>query len=418
MNRVAAFAAALAAALIAGSQAPAKVEGRLFALLGNQSGQFVVEVNPGTLEPLAGRRLKVVAPGSDAPWTWALDPSRHTLAIARGNRLRFVDLPTLRAAGSVKLLARDEPEGLLQPSGVVWLRPDRIVVLRRGVERYEIAVLDVARRTIVSRRMLGGGYVVDSARTPSEVVILRAPHDAIGPASLLVIGSGGEVREVPLGRVLAGWHFDHDASPPSGRENLPALALDAQRRVAYVVTPDGLVAEVGLDGEQVRYHAVHGRFAKLYSGWSREALMLGGKILVTGSNSDVWTLPDGKPAMRMDPAGLDVIDPATWETRRLASTVSSVVPWAGGFLATGETWSHEPRIETGMGLAIYGPDGVERGRLLDGKRLWISLVYDNRAYVTANEEPMRIVDLEQGRVVGTRKGSLPWLLLEQNAPVW
>jgi hypothetical protein len=411
MTRVAALAAALAAALVAGYDAPAKVDGRLFALLGTQTGQFVIEVNPATLEPLAGRKLKLAPAGPGAPWT--LDPSRHTLAIARGHRLRLIDLPSLRPAGSVKL------DWLMEPSGVLWLKPDRIVLLGRGVQRYEVLVIDVAGRRIVSRRQLAAGSVVDSERTSSEVVILRAPTSAIGPASLLLVGSGGEVREIPLRRIVAGARFDHDANPPTGKQNRPALALDAERRLAYVVTPDGLIAEVPLDGEDVRYHAVRGRFTKLYSGWSRRALVVGRKIVVTGSNSEVWTLANGKPAMRTDPAGLDVIDPATWQTRRLAHTVSSVVPWAGGLLATGESWSSEPRTESGMGLAVYGLDGVERFRLLDGKRVWVSAVYGGKAYVYAsNEEALRVIDLESGRVIGTRQGHVPWLLLEQNAPVW
>ncbi len=416
MTRVAALAAALAAALVAGSEAPGKVEGRLFALLGTQTGQFVIEVDPGTLEPVAGRKLKLAPAGPGAPWT--LDPSRHTLAIARGNRLRFIDLPTLRAAGSVKLRGPAEPEGLMEPSGVVWLQPDRIVVLRRGVERYEVAVLDVARRTIVSRQMLAGGYVVDSERTGSEVVILRAPTAGIGPASLLIVGSVGEAREIPLGRILAGWHFDHDANPPSGQENVPALALDAQRRVAYVVAPDGVVAEISLDLHSVAYHVLRGRFAKMYSGSSRQAFVLDGKLLVTGSDSEVWTLANGEQAMRTDPAGLDLIDPATWLVRRLANSVSSIAPCPGGFLATGGNWTSQGGFERGIGLAAYGLDGAERFKVLDGKRLWISAVYGGRVYITANEEPMRIIDVESGRLIGTRKGYLPWLLLEQNAMVW
>jgi hypothetical protein len=416
MTRVAALAAALAAALVAGSEAPAKVEGRLFGWVGTQAGQFVVEVDPGTLEPMAGRRLKVAPAETSAAWT--LDPRRDTLAIARGNRLRFIDLPTLRAAGSVKLLPPGEPEGLMEPSGVVWLRPDRIVVLRRGIERYEVVVVDVGHRTIVSRQMLAGRYVVDSERTPSEVVILRAPTSAIGPASLLIVGSGGEAHEVALGRILAGWRFDHEAKPPSGQENLPALALDTQRRVAYVVAPDGVVAELSLDLQRVDYHVLRGRFAKMYSGSSRQAVVLDGKILVTGSDSEVWTLPNGEQAMRTGSAGLDLIDPATWLVRRLANSVSSIAPCPGGFLATGGNWTSQGGFERGIGLAAYGLDGGERFKVLDGKRLWISAVYGGRVYITANEEPMRIIDVESGRLIGTRKGYLPWLLLEQNAMVW
>jgi hypothetical protein len=411
MTRVAALAAALAAALVAGAEAPAKVEGRLFGLLGTQGAQFVVEVDTGTLEPIAGRRLKVAPAGAQVPWTWTLDPSRHILAIARGNRLRLIDLSSLRPVGSVKL------NSLLEPSGVLWLRPDRIVVLCRGFAPYEAVVIDVARRRIVARRELTGGAIIDSERTRSEVVILRAPTSAIGPASLLVVDGVGEAREIALPRILAGWFRDTDAD--RSNQNVPALALDAAHRFAYVVAPDGLVAEVELHAGAVRYHALRGAFAKLVSGSLRQAAFVDGKIVVTGTDSVVWTRSDGKPAMRTDPAGLAVIDPTTWQTRRLASNVSSVFPWAGGFLATGGSWTSEsPENYPGVGLAVYGLDGVERFRLLDGKRIWISAVYGNRAYVTASNEPLQIVDLESGRVLGTRKGSLPWLLLEQNAPVW
>lgn len=411
MTRVAALAAALAAALVAGSAAPAKVEGRLFGLVGTQSAQFVVEVDPATLQALPGRRLKLGAPELGGPWT--LDPSRHTLAIVRWNRLRFIDLPSLRPAGSVKL------DSLLEASGVVWLRPDRIVVLRRGVERYQVLVVDVALRRIVSRRELAGGLVVDAERTQSELVLLRAPTGAIGPASLLVVDGGGDTREIALPRILAGLHVDRDLDPPVATANEPGLALDKERRVAYVAAADGLVAEVPLDGADVRYHAVHGRFAKLVSGSWRHALVVDGQIFVTGNNGAVWTLPNGKPAMRLDPVGLEMIDPATWQARRLADVVESVAPWAGGLLATGGSWSSVAGHEYGMGLAAYAPDGTERFRVLDGKRIWISAVYGGKAFVHAdNEEPMRIIDLETGNELGTRRDNLPWLLLEQNAPVW
>jgi hypothetical protein len=413
MTRVAALAAALAAALVAGSEAPAKVEGRLFGLLGTQSGQFVIEVDPATLQQLPRRRLRLAPAGPGAPWT--LDPSGRTLAIARADRLQLVDLPTLRLVGSVKL----STVVTTFSSAVVWGRPDRIVVLRHSAERYEVSVVDVALRKIISRRDLPGGSIVDSERTPSEVVILRGPTSAIGPASLLLVGGGGETREIPLRRIVAGWHFDHEANPPSGKESSPGLTLDATHGVAYVVTPDGLVAEIALDREEVRYHVVHGRFAKLYSGWNRRAFFVGGKIVVTGRNSEVWTLADGKPAMRTDPAGLDVIDPATWQTHRLADSVSSVVPWGGGLLATGGNSSTEDRNQRGMGIALYNLDGSERFRLLDGRQIWVSEVLGDRAYVfVANEELLRVVDLNSGRVIGTRRGDPPWLLLEHNAPVW
>jgi hypothetical protein len=411
MTRVAALAAALAAALVAGAGAPAKVEGRLFGLLGTEAGQFVIEVDPGTLAPLPGRSLKLTSARYDLT-PWSLDPSRHTLAIALGDRLRLVDLSSLRPAGSVKL------RSVMEPRGVVWLRPDRIVLLLRGFQQYEVAVVDTARRRVVMRHALSDGLVVDSGRTQSEVVMLRAPIGEIGEASLLVVDAAGEAREIALPQILAGVHVDRESSVPSATTNMPALALDRERRVAYVVTA-GLVAEVPLDGAGVRYHALRGRFTKLVSGSNRKALFLDGKIVVTGTDSSVLNRPDGTPAMRVDPAGLDVIDPATWQLRRLADSVSSVAAWPGGLLATGGSWSSEDRYTSGIGVAAFGLDGAERFRMLEGKRVWVFAVYGGKAFVQAESEGFfRVVDLESGRVLGTRQGRVPWLLLEENAQVW
>jgi hypothetical protein len=409
MIRVAALAAALAVALAVGSEAPAKVEGRLFGLLGTQSGQFVLELDPTTLEPVADRRLKLAPAGPGAPW--GLDPSRHTLAIARGQRLRLVDLPSLRFVGSVKLTS------IMDPSGVLWLTPDRIVVLARGLKGYEALVVDAARLRVVSRRSLSAGSIVRSERTQSEVVILRAPLSGIGAANLLIVDGGGEAREIALPKILAGFERDTDAQV--GTETYPGLALDHERRVAYVVSTGGLVAEVALDGTSVRYHALRGRFSKFTAGSTRNALFVGGRLVVTGVDSTTWKLPDGKPAMRTDPAGLDVIDPATWESRRLAANVSGVIRSGQGFLATGGTWSSVAGHKSGAGLVAYRADGSEQFRVLEGKRLWVATVYGNRAYAyAANEEMAKVVDLETRQVLTTRHRDLPWLLLEQNAPVW
>jgi hypothetical protein len=412
MTRVAALAAALAAALVAGAGAPAKVEGRLFGLLGTEAGQFVIEVDPGTLAPLPGRSLKLTWARYDLT-PWSLDPSRHTLAIAHGDRLRLVNLSSLRPAGSVKL------RSVMEPRGVVWLRPDRIVLLLRGFQQYEVAVVDAARRRVVTRRALSDGLVVDSDQTQSEVVMLRAPIDEIGEASLLVVDAGGEAREMALPRILAGVHVDRESTVPSATTNMPALALDRERRVAYVVTAGGLVAEVPLNGAGVRYHALRGGFTKLVSGSNRKALFLDGKIVVTGTDSSVSNRLDGTPAMRVDPAGLEVIDPATWQLRRLADGVSSVAAWPGGLVATGGSWSSPDRYSGGIGVAAFGLDGAERFRMLEGKRVWVFAVYGGKAFVQAeNEGFFRVVDLESGREIGTRRGRVPWLLLEENAQVW
>jgi hypothetical protein len=76
-------------------------------------------------------------------------------------------------------------------------------------------------------------------------------------------------------------------------------------------------------------------------------------------------------------------------------------------LATGSRW--DASSATGMGLAAYGFDGARRLSVLSGRRLWISLVFRGRAYVS-EEETLRVVDLASG-AVKLRSRPLPQLLI-------
>jgi hypothetical protein len=409
-TRLGALAAAVAVALAAGAEAPAKLEGRLFGLVGTKAGQFLLEVDPDTLVPLPNRRLKLAAAGDGAPW--ALDPTRRFAAVSRNGRLRVVDLWGLRFAGGMAL-------GRMQTSAILWPRRDRIVVLQRSLDGHqaEALVIDRHRWRVLRRQRLPGGYVVAAARSTSELLILRSPPHVIAEASMLIVSVTG-VREIALPRVRAGAGWRPDVDPPVGEHVTPGLAVDWERRVAYVVAPDGLVAEVPLDGDAVSYRALAGRYAKVLAGSRRVAHFVAGALYVSGEDTVLKRHDDGSPGFRSTPVGLDVIDTRRWTIRRVAAGVSSIAPWTEGLLATGAGADSQAGTSHAIGLVVHGLDGTERLRVLGDRQVFLAQVYGARAYVhAAGDELPLVVDLHSGRVT-RRAGELPWLLLPESAPVW
>jgi hypothetical protein len=107
------------------------------------------------------------------------------------------------------------------------------------------------------------------------------------------------------------------------------------------------------------------------------------------------------------------LDPA-----RVAPTVWSITQWRDAIVATGGMW-HSVDGHRGTGLAVYGLEGKERIRVLDGKRLSVAAIYRDRAYAYVyDEEWMAAVDLVTGAVERLPTTALPWLLLDQGSPIW
>jgi hypothetical protein len=179
----------------------------------------------------------------------------------------------------------------------------------------------------------------------------------------------------------------------------PGLAVDPEGRRAFVVAPR-VVAKVDLASLRVSYHELGSRepaaVAKTSTGFWRRAQWLGGGLLaVSGSDST---------SMRTQPAGLLVVDTRTWRVRTLDRGASAFVLEGGLLLATGSG-----------GFAGYDLDGAKRFALFDGLQAFVAEVYRGRAYVWVTraggpQEPLRIVDLASGQVVGERGAPLPRLL--------
>ena len=383
----------------------------------------LVRIDPRTLRPSGSRSLRL--PFADA---WAVARGGKTLALAvhpdpinEPNSLKLVKLPSLQLqAGSLRLGG--------DVSGLAWTSPHQVVAL---VGRFlccpaplSVVVANLQSRRIV-RRQPFAGTVLHIARWTRGLVLLAAPTGAIGSASLVVADARGvratrlpsiRAGEIPGGGGVSEWH-------------LPGLAVDAAGSEAYVVDPDGSVAEVDLRTLAVSDHRPTTRrsFLARLDGWLeptaaakgdsgpiRQAQWIGnGFVLVAGSN-----LHDGEGQLASDPAGLDLIDTRNWTVYGLAPQADSFTVANGLLLVTGARWRGNVN-PTGMGLAAYGPDGKRRFGLFAGHDVWIDHIANGRAYVAGyGWKKERIIDLSTGRTIGTRTtAAAPTLLLGQGNPL-
>ena len=304
----------------------------------------------------------------------------------------------------------------------------QLVALVGGVlccpAQLSVVVANLRSRRVVRREPVAG-TVLHIARWAHGLVLLTGASGAIGPASLVVADAHGvgvaqlapiQAGEIPGGGGVSQWQQ-------------PGLAVDAAGTEAYVVDPNGSVAEINLRTLAVFQHQPTTRrsFLTRLDGWLepaaaakgdsgpvRQAQWIGnGFILVAGSN-----LHDTERQLASDPAGLELIDTHSW-------TVDVLAPQADFFtvanrlvLVTGARWRGTVS-PTGMGLEAYGPDKARRFRLFAGEDVWIDHIANGRAYIAGygwkNE---RIIDLSTGRIIGTRGTAVaPMLLLGLGNPL-
>ena len=392
----------------------------------------LVLVNPETLRPLPGKGIAVGSGGcasrqggsacwSNPPWTVSPDGARLALARNDLSSLQVVDAGRLRVTASVRLSGG--PIGAL-----AWLTRGRMLALEEVAgERQRLVVVDLATKRVLARRPLGGSVLL-LGRTPQELVMLLSPAQAIGAARIAVADRQGRVRFVRLERILAGSKLLGTGSDHRVDSRLPGLAVDPQGRRAFVVA-QGLAAEVDLRTLAVSYHSLERppsllsrlwnwlepvAHAKQVSGYHRKARWLGSDLIaVSGTDTE-----NG----RYQPAGLLVIDTRSWSVRTIDRGAMGFEVAGDALLATGGSWDAASQRNVGIGVASYGIEGEKRFQLFDGQQTWVALVYGGRAYVgyvgTAAQEPLRIVELATGRVVGMRQQPLPWLLLGAGSGWW
>jgi hypothetical protein len=383
-------------------------------------------VDPQRLDPVPGRAVLVgsggcaASQGGTACWSvpaWAASPNGTRVVVARNaaRSLRVVGVSALRVVADVRLGLDGGSVGAL-----AWLTPRRVLAVQETFgERQRVLAVDVTTRRVVARRPLDG-TVTQLGRTGRELVLLVAPGATIGAAKVAVVDPRGTVRSVRLDRISVGWKLlagrGHRLEARS-----PALAVDPRGRRAFVVA-QSVVAEIDLRTLAVSYHSLDrptsllSRLrswlepvanAKQVSGYHRQARWLGGDaIAVAGTDTK-----DG----RYEPAGLRVVDTRTWRTATVEGAATRFDVAGDLLLATGGRWDPERQQNVGIGVAAYANGVEQRFRLFDGRQAWVALVLGGHAYVgfvgPAAAEPLQIVDLASGRVVGARERPLPWLLV-------
>jgi hypothetical protein len=363
----------------------------------------LVWLDPLTLRQSGSRSLRL-------PTFNALDrsPDGSGLAVAGKAAVRFVNLRRIRTSGVVTLDRFSNP-------GIAWLAPRTVLVYE---DLYVAAVDPLSLRVRWRKRLpevITPFLFEAEARSAGGLVFLLSPTDgSVGQTTLVSIDLTGQIRSQVLSEIQSGEQQDASgASLFSG--SLPGLALDPQAGRAYAISGDGLAAEVDLATLAVSYHHLPVRTLasanKVLNGPSRRAAWLGnGLIAVTGDDGHSSIDP------RTDsdtPAGLTIIDTATWTVHTVDSTTSAFAP-AGETLLV---WDWTAQTSPSTGISAYGLDGTPRFHLLGQSPItWVD-VANGIAYawstITNKTQTISIIDLASRQVVRTITRKFPAALALQ-----
>jgi hypothetical protein len=148
--------------------------------------------DPVSLRPLAGKSLRLGFNWGD----FARSPDGSLLALSRNDRaeLRFVHLGRMRLTGTMKFSGQ-----FVRP--VAWFSPRLLLALLVAPFARALAI-DPSSRKVLWRRSIEG-TIQKVERSSHGLVLLVAPAERIGPATLVTIGADGELQSVVLARVFA-----------------------------------------------------------------------------------------------------------------------------------------------------------------------------------------------------------------------
>jgi hypothetical protein len=343
----------------------------------------------------------------------AFSPGCDAVALpVRHGRILVVDLERGRRSGSLTLAGRSAIGPL------AWTRPDRLTGFVGPHSSQRVVTVSVPDGRLVGAHRVGGRPWVSEA-TSLGMAIVAGPADRIGPATLALATPDGGMLRAPLARIRAGYE-DRGPNAPAP-EVIPGLAVDEASATAYVVgAREPLVAEVDLTTGAVRYRRVRpgagtaaGPVAlaadRIQSGPYRVARWLGdGTIAVSGGS--IRPEPDhgrraseGRPATRVDPYGLQLIQTAGWSVTTLDPLLFQFTLAADALV--GMRW-------VGDRLAVYRA-GSDRSVRIRGSRPRgpVSAAWPY-AYVTVKPPRLtHVVDLRTGRTVNTIPSVRPPSLL-------
>lgn len=380
----------LVAGVLALPAAAAPGAGPLLALQPQPDSELLslVELDPMTLAPVGGSlalREKSVA-------SWSRSPDGLWLALSPWDvaRIMIIDRTSMRLVGEVRVppgsvtRGRDVVLHGRYAQELVWISPRRLLALVGSCcsAGMSVMVVDLESGRVVAERAVPGAVRV-VARLPDGLALVLGGA-RIGPGRVAVVGPDGRIRTAALPRTRLG-----ERSLPGDDYRVavrtPALAVDPEARRAYVIGVDEPVAEVDLRTLRVTYHAPDRRRTlqvrtKNIRGSYRSAAWVGeGVLALTG-----WNARQGRRGgPRFEPAGVHLIDTRSWQRRTLA-------PRAQWFAVSGQTLV----VQLAAGLAVFGPDGVERMRV-PGRFGGVQAI-DGRAYAWRDGVAILVVDLETG----------------------
>jgi hypothetical protein len=350
--------------------------------------------------------------------------------------LYLVDARRMRLLGKVRL---QSPSG---PQWLGWLGPRRlaaVVDLPAGdpsgnIGDATLVVIDPLTRRVFHRRNLHG-RAATAVGLGDRVVLLTTPADRIGPARLAVADGRGGLRTVPLRAIAAGFEEpDEHGSDSVTTQRTAGLAVDRDGGRAFVAAAGAPLAEVDLDRLRVTYHGLSqpvsllGRLAawlvppaeaKLVSGPLRSACWLGdGLLAVWGSEARVAADAGGQPTVEGTPSGLKLVDTGRGTVRQLHPSATAM-RWRGGRLLAFGVLGYEQQRPGGIGLTVYGPGDRRPLHLLRDRPVNEVHLNGDLAYAVSwgdddATSEVAVVDLRSGRVLSTRRGLPPYLLLGED----
>jgi len=373
--------AAVLLALVGASPASGKV-GDLYALRYGAKMNLLVPYDSVRLVP-SGPAIRM----GHFAHAWSISPDRSRFVAAAGWRptkgepaaLRFVDLATRRVEGTVSL-----PGEFRRVMATAWVR-GRVLIAVSGSSSTTVYSIDPERRVKISQVEFPG-IVVLGERGRNNLVLLLAPPDRIGPATIAVVDRSPRVRTVLLDRITAG--RTATGAGPDRRETVrrPALALAPSGLHVFVFGAREPAASIDLRTLAVRYAPLRltAAVSKQVEGSVRTAAALpDGRVVVTGF--DYGATSSGTAV------GLWLVDPKDW-SRRVLDSSENWFRVAGGLLFV--------RGEGGVGLRILKPSGSVVELFRSGSVGSVNVV-GPRAFVTffGTKQRAAVIELGTRRVV-------------------
>jgi hypothetical protein len=334
----------------------------------------LVRLDPATLAPV-GRPLARL----NATWSYlrSADGARVALTGGRGP-LRVVDTRTGRVVGRVTA-------GSLELMPGSWSGGARLLAVA-GSQRAAV-VLDVLAHRVVARRPLGG-TVISGLTSRGRLVLVVGTPGSIGAPQLVVVRTDGTLRRVRLTPLQAGFAPSRHGADGTSRVELPGLAVDPAGRRAAIVDGAGHVAIVDLETLGVTVHDSAGRqlaaAQKHVVGWSRQVEWLSPSTLAISGL-------DYRSGSAV-PAGLRLVDTASWTSRLVDAHASVLAAANGAAVVAGDEGP-------GIGVRVYAASGALRFHRLGTSRIDELAVIGTHVYAFAcSDMCVRAVDTVTGRV--------------------